>query len=68
MLAALASFFFPGAGEVWAGQTVKGAVMLVVALFTCGGCGLMNLGLAYDAYKIAQRRRNGESVGDWQFF
>ena len=68
LLAAVISFLLPGLGQLLAGQTTKGATLLVVAVCTgCGG-GLFNIVLAIDAYAIAKRRVNNEPVSDWQFF
>lgn len=66
--AAIVSFILPGAGQLWAGQTLKGVALLVVAFFTLSGCGLLSVLAAIDAYLIAQRKRRGETVGDWQMF
>ncbi|MDP2315070.1 MAG: hypothetical protein Q8P41_19375 [Pseudomonadota bacterium] len=68
VLAALISAILPGAGQIYAGQTVKGVLLLVVAFFTCFGGGLFNVLAAVDALLIAQRKARGEVVGDWQFF
>ena len=68
LIAGILSIFLPGVGQMYAGQTLKGFVLLVVAFFTVGLCGLLNLVAAFDAYKIAQRRTLGEPVSDWQFF
>jgi hypothetical protein len=67
-LAALLSFLLPGVGQLYAGQTKKGAVLLLVAVGTCFGGGLLNFVAALDAFLIAQRKERGEAVGDWQFF
>jgi hypothetical protein len=67
-VAALVSLFVPGAGQVYAGQTAKGVVMLLVALGTFGCFGLLNVLAAVDALLIAQRQARGETVSDWQFF
>lgn len=68
ILAALLSLVLPGVGQIMAGQAAKGAVMLVIAVLTCAFGGLFNLLAAVDAYLIAQRKKRGEVVGDWQFF
>ena len=68
VIAAVLSLFFPGAGQIYAGQGLKGGVLLLVAFFTCMGGGLLNIIAAIDAYLIAQRRAAGEPVGDWKFF
>ncbi len=68
VLAAIISAILPGAGQIYAGQTVKGVLLLVLAFFTCMGGGLFNVLAAVDAFLIAQRKARGETVGDWQFF
>lgn len=67
-LAALASLFIPGLGQILCGQTTKGGVLLIVSLCTCGMFGLLNLVLAVDAWKVAATLRRGEAVGRWSFF
>lgn len=68
VIAALASLIVPGVGQLLAGQNAKGLVLLGVAFITCGMGGLLNIVAAADAYLIAQRRKRGEVVQDWQFF
>ena len=68
MLAALLSFFFPGGGQLWCGQGLKGIVMLAVAFTTLNGCGVLSVLAAADAFFIAQRKRRGEPIGEWQMF
>ena len=68
VLAALMSLVLPGVGQIYAGQALKGGVILVAAIFTCMGGGLLNVIAAIDAYLISQRRAAGEPVGDWKFF
>lgn len=68
ILAAIASFFIPGLGQLLAGQVPKGIVILVVSIFTCAGGGLISVIAAIDAFLIAQRKQKGETVQDWQFF
>ena len=68
VLAAVLSFIFPGAGQLWCGQGLKGIVMLGVAMFTLSGCGVLSVLAAVDAYLIAQRKRRGETLGEWQMF
>ncbi len=68
ILFAVASFFLPGLGQVLAGQVLKGAVFLGLFFFTCSGLGLVSVAAAADAYLTGERKRRGETVGDWQFF
>lgn len=68
LLCALLSLFLPGAGQILAGQLAKGIVMLLLAFFTVGFCGLLNLLAAADAWLVAKRRHRGEKLGEWQFF
>lgn len=68
LVAGLLSLVLPGLGQLVAGQTTKGVVMLILGFLTCGLGGLLNLALALDAYLIAQRVRRGETIQEWQFF
>jgi len=68
ILAAVLSGFFPGVGQMMAGQGAKGFVMLIVALFTCGLMGVLNMVAAIDAYLIAEKKNAGKPVGEWDFF
>lgn len=73
---ALLSFFFPGIGQILTKQVVKG-VVIILAAFVAGtyfDWGLfrfpMLLGqivVAVDAYKIAERRRAGKTVDEWEW-
>jgi hypothetical protein len=68
ILYAVASFFVPGLGQMLNGQVVKGFVVLGAAVLTCCGLGLVSVAAAVDAFMIAERRRRGEPVDEWQFF
>lgn len=68
VLCAVLSLFFPGVGQMLAGQVAKGVVILAIAFFTAYGACLLPFLAAFDAYQIAQRRQRGETVGEWQFF
>lgn len=67
-LVAVISFFLPGVGQIMTGQVPKGAALLILFFVTCGLGGVLNVIAAADAWLIAQRRRRGETVSDWQFF
>ena len=59
-----------GAGQIYLGQQTKGIVIIVATLLlSCIGIGFIIwiLGII-DAYQIATMLKNGQSVGDWQFF
>jgi len=68
VLNAVISFFLPGVGQIFCGQTAKGATLLLLALCTGCGAGLFPILAAVDAYAITKRRAANEPVGDWQFF
>jgi len=71
LIAALLSFLLlGGVGQIYLGQTTKGIVILVAALLlSCVGIGVVVwiIGII-DAYQIATMLKNGQAVGDWQFF
>lgn len=75
-VAATLSFFVPGIGQIMNGQMEKGVLLLLglyVAAFLFGlqAFGLLMLlariVVSIDSYRIAQRRRKGETVrsGEW---
>jgi len=80
ILMAVLSFFIPWLGQILIGQVTKGIVMLLVtpvlfALFVIAtlGMGLVVLpfvGLiaVIDAYLLAKKLRDGQAIGDWEFF
>jgi TM2 domain-containing membrane protein YozV len=67
----LSLFLAGGAGQIYLGQTTKGIVIIVVSLVLslCFGIGLIPwiVGII-DAYQIGTMLKNGQSVGEWQFF
>ena len=59
-----------GTGQIYLGQTTKGIVLIAAtAILSCVGIGFIVwiLGII-DAYQIATMLKNGQSVGEWQFF
>jgi TM2 domain-containing membrane protein YozV len=70
------SVLIVGLGQIILGQTAKGIVILVsaiaISVLTCG----YGLALApvfwvisgLDAYRIAEKLKQGKSVGQWEFF
>ena len=79
LVAALLSFFlFGGVGQIYLGQTAKGAALIggffvsicILSFIAIGpflGFAICVIG-AYDAYQIGTRLQNGESVAAWKFF
>ena len=65
---AILSFFVPGLGQLMMGQTLKGVAIFVGTCFTWFVFCAPMLVSAYDAWKIAQRKNAGETIGEWQFF
>jgi TM2 domain-containing membrane protein YozV len=59
-----------GAGQIYLGQTTKGIVIIVLTLLlSCIGIGfIVWIVGVIDAYQIATMLKNGQSVGEWQFF
>jgi hypothetical protein len=68
MVAGVLSLLLPGVGQLYAGQKKKGITLIVVAIATCMGGGLLNLVAAVDAYLVAERQERGEPVAPWKFF
>ena len=66
----LSLFLFGGAGQLYLGQQTKGIVLIVVTVIL--DClvigGLLHVLGAIDAYQLATKLKNGQAVGDWQFF
>jgi len=60
-------------GQLILGQKTKGIVMMIVSAFICVltlGVGILILYpvAAIDAYLIAKKLKNGQAVGQWEFF
>ncbi len=71
LTAVLSLFLGGGAGQIYLGQQTKGIVIIVVAvlLYCAFGLGLIvNLLGALDAYQLATKLKEGQSIGEWQFF
>lgn len=73
LMALLSACCLPGLGQVLLGQTFKGAVSFVITLIlsvTTGGFALLVLMpvLGVDAYLLADKLRDGRTVGQWEFF
>lgn len=66
-VAMIVTFFFPGVGQMMLGQTVKGLVILGVALVTGCGLGLISIAAVVDAFLVANAKKRRE-IGDWEFF
>ncbi|HYO51767.1 serine/threonine protein kinase [Archangium sp.] len=68
-----------GFGQLYNGQTAKGALGLIASVFVIGSIISMGPGGAclwvtwyfafmVDAYRIASKRQRGQRVGSWEFF
>jgi TM2 domain-containing membrane protein YozV len=73
LMAFLSGFCFAGIGQILLGQSAKGACIIllavVLAFITSGASSLVVLPLAaLDAYLLADKLRNGKSIGPWEFF
>jgi TM2 domain-containing membrane protein YozV len=77
VLMCILSGLFVGLGQIVMGQTAKGIVMILFAIFAGLPLALVTLGLsipgfwavaAVDAYKIANKLKQGTPVGAWEFF
>lgn len=72
-LSVLFSILIPGLTQLLLGQTVKGLMIffvgVILALLTaCFGLLLLIPIAAIDGYKLAQKLKNGQPIGDWEFF
>lgn len=61
------AFFIPGLGQLIMGQTVKGLVILGIAIFTGCGLGLISIASVLDAFLVVKAKKRRE-VGEWEFF
>lgn len=61
------SFFLPGVGHLMLGQTVKGIVIFLLFVFTCGFGGLINIAILLDTYLCLMTQKYRQ-LGDWEFF
>jgi TM2 domain-containing membrane protein YozV len=71
ILAAVLSFLLlGGVGQIYLGQTKKGIILIVATLLLiCIGIGfIIPLIGTVDAYLMAEKLKNGQSIGDMQWF
>jgi hypothetical protein len=73
LMGLLSGICVPGLGQMALGQAIKGVVLLVVTVilsFITGGVALLVLMpiLGVDAYLVADKLRDGRTVGQWEFF
>jgi TM2 domain-containing membrane protein YozV len=68
--AVLSLVLFGGVGQIYLGQQKKGIIIIVASvLLSCIGVGaIIWLVGAYDAYVIGTKLKNGQAVGDMEFF
>ena len=68
--AVLSLVLFGGVGQIYLGQQKKGIIIIVASvLLACVGIGgIIWLVGAYDAYVIGTKLKNGQAVGDMEFF
>lgn len=71
--AVLSALILGGVGQLYLGQQKKGIILIVVSLvlwcISVGTLGwVVQLLGAYDAYVIGTKLKNGQSVGDMEFF
>jgi TM2 domain-containing membrane protein YozV len=67
IFAIILSAIFPGVGQMMLGQQTKGIVVLLVAIVTGCGLGLLSLASALDTYCVAIATKKRE-VDEWEFF
>ncbi len=68
--AILSLLLFGGVGQLYLGQTKKGIILIVgTFVLSCIGVGLViPIVGAVDAYMMADKLVNGETIGDMQWF
>jgi TM2 domain-containing membrane protein YozV len=71
--AVLSALILGGVGQLYLGQQKKGIILIVVSLalwcISVGTLGwIVQLLGAYDAYVIGTKLKNGQAVGDMEFF
>ncbi len=72
-LACLLSVVFPGIGQIYNGQTMKGVLLICLAVLgggvtCCVGYLPVWIAAVVDAPLIADKLNRGLQVGDWDFF
>jgi TM2 domain-containing membrane protein YozV len=70
IIAAVLSLLLGGVGQMYLGQTKKGIILIVatVVLYCLALGWVVQLVGAYDAYVIGTKLKNGQAVGDMEFF
>jgi hypothetical protein len=73
LMAFLSGCCLAGLGQMVIGQSAKGFSLLFLALIMAFGTGGMSCLLVFplaglDAYLLADKLRNGKTVGQWEFF
>jgi TM2 domain-containing membrane protein YozV len=80
ILMAVVSFFIPWLGQILIGQVAKGIVMILmtpilVVLFVIVTLGMglivlpfISLVAVIDAYLLAKKLKEGQAIGNWEFF
>ena len=68
--AVLSAIVLGGVGQLYLGQQKKGIILIVASVVLwCIGMGwVIQLAGAYDAYVIGTKLKNGQPVGDMEFF
>ena len=66
-LVAVIAALIPGLGQLIMGQTAKGVMLMIIALFTACVGGLVSVASVVDAYLVAKAKQR-RPVGDWEFF
>ncbi len=70
LAAVLSLLLLGGVGQLYLGQQKKGIILIVASIVLyCLALGwVVQLVGAYDAYVIATKLKNGQPVGDMEFF
>ena len=67
VLAVILSVLAPGIGHIVLGQVMKGLVILLLVVASCGVGYIISAIIALDAFMVARARRV-RKVGDWECF
>lgn len=73
LMAFLSGACIAGIGQIMIGQVAKGACLMIIAIVMAAVTGFASSLIVFplaaiDAYLLAEKLRNGKSIGPWEFF